>query len=499
MPSKPATNSVVAEAQFQKIIADLPRHAALVKQRPYRQVWRFEYQQRGYYLKFYPRHGSFWKRLVRGNPASREFQRLQWLQKAELPAPRALATLVGMQLDGQKGDAVILEAIEPAQSLADLVNQALLNAQPLARRRELAIQFGLILQQLNLAGLGHHDLHLGNFLLKDQRLYLIDAYAVHRGGLSRADLQLLAHSAACIASRTDLLRFWWLLRPGAKLPRRNSRRQTLCRKFVSKTTQDNTYFGQFVSGQWSGYFFRKSPVPHRWSAASQMDISALNWQSTWPILWQQIERDELTIIKRTASGDVLSGEITLGQKQLAIVLKRPRRKYWHRYINEIGRGSRAMRAWKKSWALAIRHLPTAWPLLIMQRRRFGYAIESIIVYEKIAGSTLAQINLDELSEIDRQNLMRRSGALLRKMEHDGLFHWDAKAYNFMVQIDPQLGPQPILIDVDGIRGFQYTRFALHRLLKSMRDNPTFTPADSKYLCLGYAPWARPAPAPAPPD
>ncbi len=62
----------------------------MVKDRGYRQVWRFEHDGKPYYLKFYRRSGlrDAWRRLFRGSPAAREFQRLQWLQKAGINAPR---------------------------------------------------------------------------------------------------------------------------------------------------------------------------------------------------------------------------------------------------------------------------------------------------------------------------------------------------------------------------------------------------------------------------
>src|SRR5207244_10719449 len=70
-----------SQAQLEQALRDLPRIAMLVKDRGYRQVWRFEHHGRAYYLKFYPRpSGLFsreaWRRLFRGSPAFREFERL---------------------------------------------------------------------------------------------------------------------------------------------------------------------------------------------------------------------------------------------------------------------------------------------------------------------------------------------------------------------------------------------------------------------------------------
>ena len=46
----------------------------------------------------------------------------------------------------------------------------------------------LLVRQLALAGLGHSDLHLGNMLLSNGKVYLLDAQAVHRRGV-RMDRQ----------------------------------------------------------------------------------------------------------------------------------------------------------------------------------------------------------------------------------------------------------------------------------------------------------------------
>src|SRR5438552_18755824 len=101
-------------AELENSLKDLARVGRLVKDRGYRQVWRFEVGGKAYYLKFYPRAGFFLKRLVRGNPALREFTRLMALQKAQVAAPRAIAVLSGFRINDALGDAVIIEAIEPA-------------------------------------------------------------------------------------------------------------------------------------------------------------------------------------------------------------------------------------------------------------------------------------------------------------------------------------------------------------------------------------------------
>src|SRR5205814_1942590 len=112
--------------------------------------------------------------------------------------------------------------------------------------------------------------------------------------------------------------------------------------------------------------------PRPWSEVSRMTIGREDWEKAWPELLRHVEADELKVIKRSRSGDVLDGEVTLAGRTIPVVIKRPLRRYWYRYLNEIGRGARARRAWLKAWKMTVRNIPNAWPLLLMERRKLGY-------------------------------------------------------------------------------------------------------------------------------
>ncbi|HEX4053191.1 MAG TPA: lipopolysaccharide kinase InaA family protein [Tepidisphaeraceae bacterium] len=477
---------------LENFLRDLPQHGTLVKDRGYRQVWKFVFEGRGYYLKFYPRRGSRLKRLLRGSAARREFSRLQALQRTRVPAPHAVAQLIGFRLSGEIGDAVILEAIEPATPLDRYVTEFAMKGEEIPNRHRLGRKVLELVHQLGSARMGHDDLHLGNMLLRDAEVYLLDGYAVQTGGLKLNHMMKLGHSVRGLATRTELQRAWDELGPGGRMPIENpvSRRQW--RKFIGRTRGENDYFGRLQFGAWRGHFFKQYKYPRRWAPASDLHVSEDDWRKAWPQLWRQIQADELTVIKRGASGDVLAGDVMLGERRVAIIVKRPFKRYWYRYLNEIGRGSRAWRAWHKAWALVARDIPTAWPLLVMQKRMFGYITDGLIVFERVAGSMLANAELDGMTADDREMLMRRTGAILRKIDQLGLGHFDAKASNWIVRNDDKLGPHPVLVDVDGIRFRRWPALGISRLLRSMRDHPQYTPEDSLALCQGYAPFSSSA-------
>jgi len=129
-------------------------------------------------------------------------------------------------------------------------------------------------------------------------------------------------------------------------------------------------------------------------------------------------------------------------------------------------------------------------LLLMEKRRFGYVTDSVLICQRVPGKDLGAVDLDAMSAGNRDNLFRRVGRTLRRIEQSGFSHFDAKSSNWMVLEDAKTGPRPVLVDVDGIRKRQWIALGLHRLLRSMRDHPQYTPADSLALCQGYAPFAK---------
>lgn len=480
---------------LEDLLRNLPRVGTLVKDRGYRQVWRFEHGGKAYFLKFYPYGGvrDRWRRRLRGSPAAREFVRLQMLQKAAVPAPRAAAMLRGLRLQDRKGDAVILQAIEPSVQLDLHLNDLALRGNRMPNHRQIAAQIRALLLTLGRARLGHGDLHLGNFLLHDGKVFLIDAIAVRPGGLRTGDILQIGHSVSRFATRTDLLRGWRELAGGDRLPARNPVGRRHYRAFVQKAAGPNRYFGRlFEADGWTGPCFKQAKYPRQWSPVSRVEFSDDEWRAAWATLRGQIAADSLEVLKRTASGDVLAGELALGSRRVPVIVKHPRRKYWYRWVNEIGRGSRARRAWFTSWEMIARNIPVAWPMLLMEKRRLGYVTDALIVFERVPGTTLFHADLDAMAPRDRDTIFRRTGRTLRTIERHGFAHLDAKSTNFIVldADDDAVGPMPVMVDMDGIRRRPRAVGAgIERLLRAMRRHPQYTPDDSLALCQGYAPFA----------
>jgi hypothetical protein len=298
----------------------------------------------------------------------------------------------------------------------------------------------------------------------------------------------LAFSLRSQATRTDLLRAWRRLGPAEPLPPRNRLQPRFLRNLARRAFRDDDYFGHFHAGPWRGHFFKRTKFPRRWAPASQLCVTEQDWRHAWPDLLRKIHADQLEILKRGPSGDVLAADITLAGQSVPIVVKRPKRKFWYRYINELGRGSRPRRAWKKAWQLVVREVPTDWPLLFMEKRVLGYPADGLLVFERIAGRVLATIDPAAENPARYNQLLHRCGAILRHLEETGLFLYDAKAENWIIRDDPALGFCPMLVDVESVRSIRQNG-GLRRLLRSFRTFPAFTVEHALTLARGYEPFA----------
>ncbi len=126
--------------------------------------------------------------------------------------------------------------------------------------------------------LGHEDLHLGNFLLSGGKLFLLDGYAVRLDGCGCGTCMMLGHSGRRFATTADLQRGWDQLGPGGP----DAAGTTLSRRCgtasCGSVTRKGRYFGRLTDDAgWGGVYYKQSKYPHRWSAASQLDVSHEDW------------------------------------------------------------------------------------------------------------------------------------------------------------------------------------------------------------------------------
>jgi tRNA A-37 threonylcarbamoyl transferase component Bud32 len=478
------TSWPMSHEQLESTLKQLERVGTLVSAEDGIDVWQFDHAGRTYRLNFY--------RRGRKNRAIREFRGLTLLQRSQIPSPHAVALLSGFRIKGEIGDAVVLDHLESAVRLDVFLAELQARGEVVPQRRDLALQVRTIAMHVGRAKLGHRQLGLDHFLLRGTQLYLSGGEHVRAGGLKMNDVLRLGHTAAPFASASELLRAWQTLGPGVDLPKANPVSKGLWKKATGDVLGENEHFGKISGNGWTGIFTKRADLPRAWAIASRLTTTLDDWQRAWPNLLARIESDQLEVIKRGDNGDVLGGEVILAGKPIAVIVKRPRRKYWRQSISDLLRPSRAKRTWVKTWKMLVRDVPCEWPMLLMEKRRLGYVVDSVLVFGQVEGQTMAAADLDAMEAQARDLLFRRAGRTLRRIEALGFTHMDAKSTNWIVfDGGPSAGPLPVLVDVDGVRHYRWATAGILRLLRAMKQHPQYTPQDSLALCQGYAPVAGP--------
>jgi tRNA A-37 threonylcarbamoyl transferase component Bud32 len=169
--------------------------ATLVKSNSGRSVWRIALGQPGLYVKRFP------PEILRDR-ARKEADLLDALHQARIPCPR----LVAVARD-KEGTYILTEEIPDARPLGDLLQR------PGPQSRDLLRDLGRLARRLQDAGFDHQDFHVGNVLVRDSDLYVIDVHrATRKKSLSRGrrldGLAFTAMSFLEYRPRTDLLRFF---------------------------------------------------------------------------------------------------------------------------------------------------------------------------------------------------------------------------------------------------------------------------------------------------
>ena len=461
-------------------------------------VWAFDADGETHHLHFFPAPAK--------GRGIRFFFELQALQKADVPAERPVALLKGFRVGQQSGDAVIVRPAESARRLGEYLLDLHLLGKAVPDRRAAVSSMIALLQSLHrakrhfnprlaapLAGRGvgrtrpasgAAKRNVGSFLrflgiLPDGQVILLDPLALKRGAWREADLRSFGTVASRYATRTELLRGWQKLTGTPRPP-------TSRGVWPAVRLRPIRAFGlkSFNADGWSVQYADQPGFPQRHSMVKCDEIDLAAWPTAWPDLLATVERDELEIIKRDPSGDVLSGTVRLGSADLPVIVKRTRR------VTTV-RTPRGRRAWRKAWNLLAMGFAVEQPLLLAERRRLGRTVDSLLIFERVPGPTLAGANLDALVDAPRDMLLRRCGRVLRRLERAGFCHFDSKSTNWIVFAGPT-GPEPVMLDLDGIRPYRWDGFGLRRLLRALRQHPQFRESDAAAVVAGYEPF-RPTP------
>ncbi len=124
----------------------------------------------------------------------------------------------------------------------------------------------------------------------------------------------------------------------------------------------------------------------------------------------------------------------------------------------LGRPARSARSFRLGLALAAAGVPTARPLALIERRERGEKWESVLVLERLRGTTLRDVLLgaptgegdEAASDAERREIRRAAAEAIARFHRAGFRQRDLKAANLLVTPSGEEGGRVRLVDFEGM-------------------------------------------------
>ena len=169
------------------------------------------------------------------------------------------------------------------------------------------------------------------------------------------------------------------------------------------------------------------------------------------LLFENIEE----ILKTEGQNLVVVKNLTIGSRQLKVVIKRHRPSFGLRQFFRSFLPGRAMRNFKTAIRLLNCGIEVAKPFVAIQQKRGLLTTQSIYISEYLENS----FSLDAFARTYgvRKQLCRQLATILAALHKNGLWHRDPKASNFIVRKDAGNQYRISLVDMDGIKPYLLRR------------------------------------------
>lgn len=382
-------------------------------------------------------HAGSWKRNQ-----LRDIRGVNLLTQANIPTPSILHQTT---TPDRKGGVLMIEYLQEGTSLMSLFE----SAQSLEEKHRIQEMAITTIANCHDAGIWQEDIHLENFILLGELVYVIDGGAVRaaRRGMddetSLGNLALfLAQFPVAMDENAEFL-FQRYMQEAPSLANHNEsdlmpkiltarmgRLASFGRKLFRSTTSNRCVrsSGQFL-------------VYDRQLHSADLDKFIEDPDS-------YIEAGK--IIKNGNTSTV--SEVTIGDQ--TYILKRYNIKnFWHG-VRRFFRASRAHHCWRNASLLEMLGIATPHPLLFMEERvLWVFRMKAYLLCEKIQSPHLeAQIAADRYNKIDQTDLLDAFRRLLQIMRDYKISHGDMKATNFIYENN-----ELFVLDLDAMRRHSSTK------------------------------------------
>lgn len=328
-------------------------------------------------------------------------------------------------------DAYDLETLWRTYSESETINQ-LMHAVIL----ELATQ--------HVIGIMQKDLHLGNLLVKNNKIYTLDASQIdffYKPLSLKLSLQHLALFFAQLGAGTKMLRQklfqlycesrgWqikraYILRLEKLTHKYLKQRLFNYRKKVLRNNSEIKIINQLTQ---KIYFNRAFESTEMLKLFNHPEIAFQN---------------NPNILKNGRSSTVV--EWSIDGKQY--VIKRYNMKHFFHWLRRCLRPTRGQKSWAYAHVLQLAGIATARPIACIEKRFLGVYGWSYFIMEYITGENLATYFTNPAHNTSEINtLVKNIVHLLKQLKEIQITHGDLKATNFIIDHNNN----PVLIDLDGI-------------------------------------------------
>ncbi len=386
----------------------------------------------------------------------REWQRLNLLQKRQLNCPKPL-------LWGRTGRnrhwALVTEKIPNAATALELFN----NAQGPDEKLKLLISVAAELAKHHEKGVLQKDLHLGNFLLADNRVFSLDAGQMHFGSqpLARkksiSQLAMLAQNLpahniqalTALAREYAQIRNWHLENADLLFLQKQItvHRKRGIKRGLKKSLRTNKRHIKIKAGRCLAVLdrcFCRDTEP----ADFIKQIDSL------------MDRGQILKNGRT------SYLCRLRCNGKDIVVKRYNHKGLFHSLRHTVRACRARKGWLSANRLLMLNIPTAKPLAFIENYRGPLLWQSYLVTEFVDGQSLSSLLQDNnLADQTRLEKINEARLLLDSLAEHRITHGDLKHSNIFFT-----DSGPVLIDLDAMTAHRWNWYFQ---LKKRRDLQRF--------------------------
>ena len=448
---------------------------------------------------------AWWREVFRGPKAKLEFDHARALQARGLAVAEPLAWARAGRFF--PGTSIVVSRLAEGVPLQVFLSRESgwsfddgLSAKPPihtlagSARLRFARELGSTLARMHEAGVAHPDPHPGNLLVHFANgrpdFTLIDLHALRLGSplpwaSSLENLILFNRYFQLRATRAERLAFWRAYVTGrhsldttdADARAKEAERRTLmsnARFWTSRLDRyrkNNRQYRRVDTEEVFGHAVRELPETFLERLLADPDAPFAD--------------PSFRVLKDSRSSTVIEYPVPTPTGIAIAIYKRFRVKSSLALLKNGLRSSAALRSWDYGHNLLDRGLPTARPLLVLHRRRYGMPAEGYLLTERVPSARELDV---AVAAGPRRAWFDSLGRLIRDMHEKQVAHRDLKAANILMS-----GDQPVLIDLVGVEPGQPVARAIRiknlaRLNASFLRSPFITRTDRLRFLRAYLTW-----------